>query len=79
VAVRAVLREVPLDRLLLETDSPYLVPTGVKQRRNEPANIALIAARLAELLDVPADEVRRRTTANARQVFSLPAENETIA
>lgn len=69
--LRELLKSVPLDRLLLETDSPYLVPRGVKNRRNEPANIPLVAEALAALHDQPIEEIARRTTANAEQAFSL--------
>jgi TatD DNase family protein len=67
--LREILKSVPLDRLLLETDSPYLVPKGVKNRRNEPANIPLIAESLAALLERPLGEIARQTTANAERVF----------
>lgn len=68
-AVRTVLADAPLDRLVLETDSPYLVPAGVKDRRNTPANIPLIARRLAELRNVPVEEIAAITTANAFAAF----------
>lgn len=71
--VREVLAEVPADRILLETDAPYLTPNGVKIKRNEPANIPFIAQRLAELRDVSLTEIARATTENARRVFNLPA------
>jgi TatD DNase family protein len=73
--LREILKNIPLDRILLETDAPYLVPRGVKNRRNEPANIPLIARALAALHERPIDEIARRTTANAERVFgSLTAE-----
>lgn len=68
-AVRDVIRSAPLDRLILETDSPYLVPAGIKDRRNSPANIPIIARRLAELRSVSVDEIASMTTANAFQAF----------
>ena len=68
-AIRQIVRDYPLDRLLLETDAPYLVPTGVRMRRNEPANVAVIAARLAGLRGLSVEEVATATTANARRVF----------
>ncbi len=69
-----VARTIPDDRLLIETDSPYLVPHPLrgKQKRNEPANVALVAARLAELRDVPIEQMAAQTTANARRLFRLP-------
>lgn len=70
--LREIVAGLPLDRLLLETDAPYLVPAGVKDRRNVPANIPRIAARLAALHACPLDEIATRTTTNAALAFSLP-------
>jgi TatD DNase family protein len=67
--VREVLKFAPLDHLLLETDSPYLVPAGIKDRRNSPENIPVIARRLADLLGLTTDEIAARTTANALRAF----------
>lgn len=69
-----VVEQVPLDRLLLETDCPYLAPVPRRGERNEPANVALVAARVAKIKQVPVDEVARATTANAIRLFGLPAE-----
>ncbi len=68
-AVRDVLQRAPLELLLLETDSPYLVPAGIKDRRNTPANIPVIAERLAELIGTSTEEVAIRTTENALTAF----------
>ena len=64
-------RAVPLDRLLLETDSPFLAPEGKRGKRNEPSNAVLTARFLAELLDVELDDLAETTTANARRLFNL--------
>jgi TatD DNase family protein len=64
----------PLDRLLVETDSPYLAPVPVRGKRNEPANVAHTAACLAELIAVPHETLAEGTTANARALFGLTAE-----
>ena len=64
---------VPLESLLLETDSPYLAPIPQRGQRNEPAFIPHIAAALAQLKGVPVEEVARVTTANAQRLFKLPA------
>ena len=68
-AVRAVAKIVPLDRLLVETDSPYLAPVPVRGKRNEPAFVAHTAACLAGVRGVSVAEIERRTTANARALF----------
>ena len=70
--LREVLRSVPLDAIVLETDSPYLTPKGMKTRRNTPASIPLIAGRLAELLGYSVEEIAHRTTENARRLLQLP-------
>lgn len=72
VALRQTAAAQPLDRLLVETDSPYLAPVPVRGKRNEPAYVAHTAACLAEALGVPAETVAGRTTANARALFGLP-------
>jgi TatD DNase family protein len=66
-----ILRAAPLDRLLIETDSPYLAPHPLRGRRNEPAYVAHVAARLAEVLGLPAEELAARTAANARQLLRI--------
>jgi TatD DNase family protein len=71
--LRNTLRDVPLDSIVLETDSPYLTPKGVKDRRNTPASIPQIAAALAELLEIPVEEIAERTTSNALRVFRFEA------
>ncbi len=62
---------IPLERLLLETDSPYLAPHPHRGTRNEPALLPLIGRRIAELRGVPVEEVARATTGNARRFFGL--------
>lgn len=71
--LRAAAAEVPLDRLLIETDSPYLVPHPLrgKQKRNEPANLALVARALAELRGCTLELLSRQMAANARRLFRL--------
>jgi TatD DNase family protein len=69
--LREVLRVVPLESIVLETDSPYLVPSGVKVRRNTPASIPIVAQALADLLERDIFDVARVTTENARRVFGL--------
>jgi TatD DNase family protein len=73
-ALRSVAARVPLDRILVETDSPYLSPHPFRGRTNEPAHVALTARRLAEIRGLPPAEIARITTANARRLFRLPAD-----
>ena len=66
-----VVRKVPLDRIVLETDAPYLTPVPFRGRRNESSHIPLIAAKVADLKGVSVEEVAEVTTANARNLFGL--------
>ena len=63
--------DTPLDRLLLETDGPYLAPVPHRGRRNEPAFVQRVAERIAALRGMPADELIARTGENAARVFGL--------
>jgi TatD DNase family protein len=69
--LRRVAAKVPLDRLLVETDSPYLAPVPVRGRRNEPAFVAHTAACLAQVHGISVEDVAKRTTRNARDLFGL--------
>ncbi len=69
--LREVIRQVPMDRLVLETDAPWLAPQGRRGKRNEPAFLPEVAARLAELKGLDAGEVERRTTENAQRLFGI--------
>ena len=64
--------DVPLDRIVLETDGPYLAPTPHRGSRNEPAYVPLVARRLAEARGLSVGEVAEATTRAARQLFGLP-------
>jgi len=68
-ALRAVAASVPDDRLLVETDSPYLAPMPLRGKRNEPANVAHTLKLLAEVRGVSVETLDRQTTANARRLF----------
>jgi len=70
-ALREVAAGVPEDRVLVETDCPYLAPEPKRGRDNEPANLRVIAERLAEVRGVSAGEMIAVTTANARRAFGL--------
>jgi TatD DNase family protein len=67
----ALVQEIPLEKILLETDSPYLAPHPLRGKRNEPANVRHVAARLAELKSLDVIEVAAQTTANARALFGF--------
>ncbi len=69
-AVRAVARTVPPERLLIETDAPYLAPVPKRGKRNEPAFVAHTAAFLADLLDTDMDGLATRTTDNFFRLFA---------
>jgi len=71
IALRQVAGEVPLDRLLVETDSPYLTPVPHRGKCNEPAYVAHTAACLAEVFGIAAATVAEKTTRNARALFGL--------
>ncbi len=63
--------QIPLDRLVLETDAPYLAPTPFRGKRNETAYTKLVAEKLATLLERPLEEIAKVTTANARKLFKI--------
>ena len=67
-----VVRALPLDRLVVETDCPYLPPQPWRGQRNEPAYLPVTATRVAELLGVPVSTVAARTTENAARLLALP-------
>ena len=66
-----IVRALPLDRLLVETDCPFLSPEPYRDKSNEPAYTRLVAERIAELKGVPYDRLARATTANAQRFFEL--------
>ena len=69
--IRDAARRVPLDRMLIETDSPYLAPVPHRGKRNEPAFVVETARQLGELRGLTAEEVGVQTTENFRRFFSL--------
>lgn len=70
--VRDVLRRIPLERVLLETDSPYLAPIPFRGRRNEPAYVVRVAEKVAEILGKPFEEIAWITGRNVIRLFQLP-------
>jgi TatD DNase family protein len=73
-----VARMVPLDRVMVETDSPYLVPKPLHARRNEPLFVKHVAQKLAEIRSISLEEVAHVTTANAIRLFGLGEHNEVV-
>lgn len=71
VRLREVIARVPIERLLLETDCPYLAPVPHRGQRNEPAYLRLIATRVAETRGVSFQTIAQATTANARHLFGI--------
>ncbi|NOX45115.1 MAG: TatD family hydrolase [Caldiserica bacterium] len=72
-ALRALLREIPLERLLVETDSPYLPPEPHRGKRNDPAKVRLVVERIAEVLRLPPRDIAELTFRNARALFRIDA------
>ena len=72
--LREVLKSVPVDRILLETDSPYLAPVPYRAKRNESAYLVNIARQVAEVYGLGLDELAEITTRNAVNLFRLPVD-----
>ncbi|UCF10327.1 MAG: TatD family hydrolase [Candidatus Bipolaricaulota bacterium] len=70
-ALRAVVAELPLERLLVETDCPYLTPVPHRGKRNEPAYVELVVEEIARVKGLPSDAVAAATTENAVRLFAL--------
>lgn len=70
-SIAGTVRDIPLDRILLETDCPYLTPVPFRGKRNESSYIPHIAARLSEILGKGIEEIAETTTANAEKLFRI--------
>ena len=66
-----VVKEIPLSKIMIETDSPYLTPVPFRGKRNEPYMVAEIAKKIAEIKNISFDEVVNATTNNAKQLFKF--------
>ncbi len=71
--LRDVAAFVPLDRLLVETDSPYLAPVPYRGKINNPAYVPYVAEQLAQVRGLPVEEIGRATSANFERLFGVPA------
>lgn len=66
-----VVKQIPINRILLETDSPYLPPTPHRGKRNEPSFLIHIADRISDVLEIPLDRVKKFTSENAERLFNI--------
>jgi TatD DNase family protein len=74
-ALREVVRQVPIDRLLIETDSPYLSPVPFRGKTNQPAYVSAVAAAVAQVREVDIGTIARHSTENFYRLFSLARRN----
>ncbi|MGH9538363.1 MAG: TatD family hydrolase [Terriglobales bacterium] len=74
-AIRDAAKQVPLERILIETDSPFLAPVPHRGKRNEPAFVKEVARQLGDIRGLPTEEAGRHTTANFYNFFKLPESN----
>ena len=66
-----VVKNISMNNILLETDSPFLTPVPMRGKRNEPANIPLIAKKISELKEISLEEVALQSTASAKILFGV--------
>ena len=69
--MKEVAKDVPLDKLLLETDAPYLTPVPYRGKENQPSYVKYVAEEIAKLRGTTFDEIDNATTENAERVFNL--------
>jgi TatD DNase family protein len=74
--LEAIAREIPLDRLLLETDAPFLSPVPHRGQRNESSYLIDIAVKVSEIYNLTTEEIARITSSNAQELFRLKPQNE---
>ena len=65
------LNEIPLDKIVLETDSPYLAPVPHRGKRNESSYVELVAGKLVDIYGLPFEEINKKTTENALKIFGI--------
>jgi TatD DNase family protein len=68
--LRQTAKKIPLDRILIETDSPYLAPVPNRGKLNEPANVVYVAEKIAELHQIPVEQVGEQTSKNFFNLFT---------
>ena len=69
--LKRIASEIPLDRILIETDCPYLTPPPFRGRRNEPAYVKYVAAELARLRGMEVEEIQKITFENGKRIFRI--------
>ena len=69
--LRAIVRDVPLERLLVQTDAPYLAPVPYRGKRNQPAWVKHVAEEIARLRDVPVEKIASATSTNFFRLFKV--------
>ena len=70
--IREVIKKVGTDKIILETDCPYLSPQGKRGTRNDPSNIPLLAQFMADYLDIPLESLSRQTVLQTKRLYGLP-------
>ena len=68
--LRATVKKIPLENMLIETDSPYLAPVPNRGKMNEPSNVIYVAEKIAEIKNISVEEVAEATTYNFSQLFT---------
>lgn len=69
--LQAIVQEIPLDKILVETDCPYLSPEPFRGKRNEPLYVQYVAKKIAEIKEISYDKVYKATTLNAKKLFNI--------
>ena len=69
--IREAATKIPIEKILIETDSPYLAPVPYRGKKNEPAHVKSVAQKIAELRGISFKEIEEETTANAKNLFQL--------
>jgi TatD DNase family protein len=69
--LRQAVAQIPLEKILIETDCPFLAPQTLRGKRNEPSYVGEVAAKIAEIKELSLEEVAIATTRNARRLFAL--------